>query len=60
MIDLAASQPVALSLAGPHAILSFQSIVAALGGARPADAFVDRRIGREAYAIMRRWSNAPA
>lgn len=52
VIDLAASQPVALSLAGPHAILSFQSIVAALGGARPADAFVDRRIGREAYAIM--------
>lgn len=49
---LAARQPVALSLAGPHAILSFQSIVAALGGARPAEGFVDRQAGRDAYAIM--------
>ncbi|WP_298400543.1 carbohydrate ABC transporter substrate-binding protein [Sphingobium sp.] len=52
VIDLAARQPVALSLAGPHAILSFQSIVAALGGIRPEHGFVDRQIGRDAYAIM--------
>ncbi|WP_088182886.1 hypothetical protein [Sphingobium sp. Z007] len=52
VIALAASQPVALSLAGPHAILSFQSIVAALGAVRPVDGFVDRQAGRDAYAIM--------
>jgi multiple sugar transport system substrate-binding protein len=52
VIDLAAREPVALSLAGPHAILSFQSIVAALGGGRPAEGFVDRPVGREAFAIM--------
>lgn len=52
VIALAYVAPVALSLAGPHTILSFQSIVAALGGMRPADGFVDRQTGRDAYAIM--------
>ncbi|WP_311270405.1 extracellular solute-binding protein [Sphingobium sp. WCS2017Hpa-17] len=52
VIALAVHQPVALSLAGPHAILSFQSIVAALGGAGPVEGFVDRQAGRAAYAIM--------
>ncbi|NWK98364.1 hypothetical protein DM806_22375 [Sphingobium lactosutens] len=52
VIALAEAEPVALSLAGPHAILSFQSIFAALGGVRPADGFVDRPTGRDAYAIM--------
>ncbi len=43
---------VALSLSGPHAILSFQSISGALGADRSGDQFVDPAIGREAYAIM--------
>lgn len=45
---------VALSLAGPHAILSFQSICGALGfePAAPRDTFTDRAIAREAYGLM--------
>lgn len=45
---------VALSLAGPHAILSFQSICGAFGfePAAPRETFMDRTIGREAYALM--------
>lgn len=45
---------VALSLAGPHAILSFQSICGALGvdPAAPRDAFMDRAVAREAYGLM--------
>jgi len=53
VIDLAARAPVALSLSGPHAALTFQSVVASLHGAgRPENAFVDPEIGAEAYAIM--------
>lgn len=48
----AAQYDVALSLAGPHAILSFQSICGAFGAARSGEAFMDRAIGREAYALM--------
>lgn len=48
----AAQHEVALSLAGPHAILSFQSICGALGAARAGERFVDRDVAREAYAIM--------
>lgn len=50
----ATAHAVALSLAGPHAILSFQSICGALGfeAAAPRDGFMDRAIGREAYALM--------
>ncbi|HEX5786951.1 MAG TPA: extracellular solute-binding protein [Woeseiaceae bacterium] len=54
---LAERQVVALSLAGPHAILSFQSICAAVAdsAARPGDdEFVERGVGREAYRIMTR------
>jgi len=45
---------VALSLAGPHAILSFQSICGALGfePVAPRDTFMDRGIAREAYGLM--------
>ncbi|MEG3181138.1 carbohydrate ABC transporter substrate-binding protein [Sphingomonas sp. LT1P40] len=50
--DFAAQHKVALSLAGPHAILSFQSICGALGAGRSGDDFVDRAIAREAYGIM--------
>lgn len=51
---LAAEHAVALSLAGPHAILSFQSICGALGFERAAlrDTFMDRAIAGEAYALM--------
>lgn len=50
----ATDHAVALSLAGPHAILSFQSICGALGfsPAAPRDGFMDRAIAREAYALM--------
>jgi multiple sugar transport system substrate-binding protein len=53
---IALDAPVALSLAGPHAALTFQSIAAALGDAPPGDpeSFVDRDIGRQALDIMAR------
>jgi multiple sugar transport system substrate-binding protein len=54
---LAFDGPVALSLAGPHAALSFQSICAALGE-RPAtanpDVLISETTGRAALAIMQR------
>ncbi|MCP3729468.1 extracellular solute-binding protein [Sphingomonas sp. MG17] len=50
--DFAAQHKVALSLAGPHTILSFQSICGALGAGRAGDDFVDRAIAREAFALM--------
>ncbi|WP_165307699.1 carbohydrate ABC transporter substrate-binding protein, partial [Agromyces binzhouensis] len=62
--QLATTAPVALSLAGPHAFLSFASICVALGAAGGADAtavvpatepgcgFVDREIGERAFALM--------
>lgn len=55
VIALAERVPVALSLAGPHAALSFQSVAAALGTeARPRDGFMHRPLASEAYAIMAR------
>ncbi len=54
---LAFNGPVALSLAGPHAALSFQSICAALGE-RPAvsdpDLFISKAIGLTALDILQR------
>jgi multiple sugar transport system substrate-binding protein len=53
VIALASGAPVALSLSGPHAALTFQSIVASIdAGGRPRDAFVDPMVGRQAYEIM--------
>ncbi|MFD1786310.1 extracellular solute-binding protein [Sphingomonas floccifaciens] len=52
LIALAERMPVALSLAGPHAALSFQSVCGALGAPRAGERFVDRAVGREAYAIL--------
>ena len=54
LLQNAAQHKVALSLAGPHAILSFQSICGALGfePGQPRDQFVDRDVAREAYAWM--------
>jgi len=49
---LSQRRAVALSLAGPHAILSFQSVCGAFGAERSGDAFMDRTIGREGYALM--------
>ncbi|GLK44868.1 MULTISPECIES: extracellular solute-binding protein [Novosphingobium] len=52
---LAPREPVALSLSGPHAALTFQSIVASLhAGGRPEGRFVDPHTGREAYELMAR------
>lgn len=51
--DLARHQPVALSLSGPHAALTFQSIAASLAAhGRPADRFIDHQVGHEAYDLM--------
>ncbi len=54
VVALAGRAPVALSLAGPHAILSFQSVCGALGADRGGERFMDPVIGREAYAILAR------
>ncbi|MBD8679498.1 extracellular solute-binding protein [Sphingomonas sp. CFBP 13720] len=56
VILLAERVPVALSLAGPHGALSFQSICGALAdtSARPGDRFVDRALAKQAYALMAR------
>jgi multiple sugar transport system substrate-binding protein len=52
---LAERRAVALSLAGPHAILSFQSVCGALSAQHdtPCATFMDRDIAIEAYGIMR-------
>lgn len=60
---LAFDGPVALSLAGPHAALSFQSICVALGE-RPAtadpDVLISETVGSAALAIMQRLTdNSP-
>ncbi len=56
VVAVAERVPVALSLAGPHAALSFQSICGALAEVpeRPGERFVDRGLAREAYALMAR------
>jgi multiple sugar transport system substrate-binding protein len=54
VVALSGRKTVALSLSGPHAILTFQSICAALG-AQPADhpdVFMDRAVAREAWSIL--------
>ncbi len=52
VLALARSVPVALSLSGPHAALTFQSIAASLARGRPQDAFVDPEVGVSAYGLM--------
>jgi len=54
VVALAERAPVALSLAGPHAALGFQSVCGALGAPRAGERFVDRDTGRAAYAILAR------
>ena len=55
VVALAERVPVALSLAGPHAALSFQSVAGSLcPQVRPADDFMDRCLARAAYALMAR------
>ncbi len=56
VIALSERMPVALTLAGPHAALSFQSVCGALGAAPPSprDDFLDRGTARAAYAILAR------
>ena len=54
---------VALCLAGPHALLTFLSLVASLGHRRFDDAgsrFIPREAGRQAYEILRRLFAAPS
>ncbi|MFT4089599.1 MAG: extracellular solute-binding protein [Asticcacaulis sp.] len=55
VVALSKRVPVALSLAGPHAALSFQSICVALGE-KPAadrDRFIGQETGEAAYELMR-------
>ncbi|KQQ93157.1 hypothetical protein ASF62_15590 [Leifsonia sp. Leaf325] len=55
VVALAAEVPVALSLAGPHALLSFASVCVALGeepAVLPGAGFVSRATGREAVALL--------
>jgi multiple sugar transport system substrate-binding protein len=54
VIALSERRTVALSLAGPHSIVSFQSVCAALGARPGREGFIDRAAGREAYAILAR------
>lgn len=53
---LSATGRVVLSLSGPHAALSFQSICAAFGATPVVDGenFIDRSAGREAWALLKR------
>lgn len=62
VIALSEREPVALSLAGPHAALCFQSACVALGEAPGTDeAFVSDAVAAEALAILQRiHAQAPA
>ncbi|WP_205192613.1 extracellular solute-binding protein [Burkholderia sp. Ax-1724] len=56
VIDLPAATPVALSLAGPHAILTFMSIAATLGepiGSLEPGVFVSEPTGRKVLDVLR-------
>jgi len=62
VVDLSEKGGVVLSLSGPHAALSFQSICAAHGYSPVADGetFVARDVGRKAWALMSRLAaNSP-
>ncbi|MBX3536932.1 MAG: extracellular solute-binding protein [Chelatococcus sp.] len=55
VLDLSLRKPVALSLAGPHACLSFLSIAAALGeppAVTNADVLISEAVGLDVLAIM--------
>ncbi|WP_157488142.1 MULTISPECIES: extracellular solute-binding protein [unclassified Leifsonia] len=55
VVALSERVPVALSLAGPHALLSFASVCVALGeepSVLPGSGFVSRATGREAVALL--------
>jgi multiple sugar transport system substrate-binding protein len=54
VLELAERMPVALSLAGPHALLTFASVCVALGEepAATADRFVSAPVGRRAVRIL--------
>ena len=55
VIALAQRRPVCLSLAGPHAALTFMSVCAALGepaASKDPEQFVSSSTGAEAFAIM--------
>lgn len=54
VIALAGRQAVVLSLSGPHSILCFLSVCAALGATPGEGMFMERVAGREAYGILLR------
>jgi multiple sugar transport system substrate-binding protein len=61
VIRLSETAPVALSVAGPHAVLSFYSLLLSLGETPGGDELVaDEQVGREALSILARLhSRAP-
>ncbi|WP_394551755.1 hypothetical protein ACDF64_12880 [Agromyces sp. MMS24-JH15] len=57
VLELAASSPVGLSLAGPHALLTFASLCVALGeepAVTPERGFVGVEVGAEAFDLLAR------
>ena len=55
VVELAQRRPVCLSLAGPHAALTFMSLCAALGepaASKDPEVFVSPDVGAKAFAIM--------
>lgn len=54
VVDLAAKQPVAQSLAGPHALLTLFSTVAGMGGHVGGDALLADDLAKQALATMHR------
>ena len=62
VVRLSESEPVALSIAGPHAVLNFFSLVLAFGAEPVGDAFVDDTgVALEALALLGRlYRNTPA
>jgi len=62
VVALSATGGVVMSLSGPHAMLSFQSICCSFGGQPAADreTFMDREAGRSAWAVLARLAaNSP-
>lgn len=58
VLQLAERQPVALSLAGPHAVLCFFSLALALGEEPGGEDLVSEAAGAEALRILRRLGRA--
>lgn len=55
VVELSSTAPVALSLAGPHALLTFASACVALGAepaVAPGSGFIDDAVGEQAFELL--------